>query len=220
MPILAHLVDSSSHFNVSCRLGTHPVAGAETIILFVLTSGWVQELQLARQGSSKQHGGSEDDGGPVFGSTKFQLDFLTRPSILGDIGLDFGKVKFAERVKPSDELFICAYPHFNVQGEALGEPCSLGKACVHADAQFVGGVEPSVVRRPGMLCTIKITWVIHRMSNVQDVHAAVDCSDRSQVCSNAEHNTEGCVWQPEKANTIPAVPIFLAQSSMKRFHHS
>ncbi|KAK9844343.1 hypothetical protein WJX74_001039 [Apatococcus lobatus] len=74
-----------------------------------------KELQLARQGSSRQHAGSEDDDGPVFGSTKFQLDFLTRPSILGDIGLDFGKVKFPERVKPTDELFICAYPHFNVQ---------------------------------------------------------------------------------------------------------
>ena len=74
---------------------------------------------MARSGSSKQQGGSDGDDGPVFGSTKFQLDFLTRPSIFGDIGLDFGKVKFPERVKPSDQLFICAYPHFNVQGDTI-----------------------------------------------------------------------------------------------------
>lgn len=78
----------------------------------------MQELQLAKRGSSKQHSSDGDDG-PVFGTTKFQLDFLTRPSILGDIGLDFGKVRFPERVKPTDELFICAYPHFNVQGEHI-----------------------------------------------------------------------------------------------------
>lgn len=134
---------SSLNFNSLARMvqgfSMSPADWTRIQWLELTLRGWVQELQLARQGSSKQHAGSDDDGGPVFGSTKFQLDFLTRPSILGDIGLDFGKVKFPERVKPTDELFICAYPHFNVQGEALGELCSLGKHVyeVHANAHFI-----------------------------------------------------------------------------------
>ena len=39
-----------------------------------------------------------------------QLDYLTTPSGLLDIGIDFNKVDVASRCKASDELYIIAYP--------------------------------------------------------------------------------------------------------------
>ncbi|GBG74443.1 hypothetical protein CBR_g18855 [Chara braunii] len=49
----------------------------------------------------------------VFGGTPFQLDYLTKPSSLEDIGLG-QKLKMADRVKATDRVFVAAYPHFNV----------------------------------------------------------------------------------------------------------
>lgn len=53
-----------------------------------------------------------------FAETKFQLDFLSEPSGLEDFGLGgfARKPKSFERVKSGDEMFIVAYPHFNVNG--------------------------------------------------------------------------------------------------------
>ena len=64
--------------------------------------------------------GSTKDSDAVFGSTAFQLDFLTRPTFLHDIGLGaFDKVDVAKNVQESDELFVVAYPYFNVGGDPL-----------------------------------------------------------------------------------------------------
>ncbi|KAH9606527.1 hypothetical protein KSS87_018917 [Heliosperma pusillum] len=49
----------------------------------------------------------------VFEGVTFKLDYLTKPSFFEDFG--FGtKVKMADRVRPEDELFLVAYPYFNV----------------------------------------------------------------------------------------------------------
>jgi hypothetical protein len=55
-----------------------------------------------------------------FNQTKFRLDYLTRPSIFLDMGLDINKFDPTQRVSASDELFIIAYPHFNVNGKLSG----------------------------------------------------------------------------------------------------
>lgn len=49
----------------------------------------------------------------VFEGTYFKLDYLTKPSGLEDIGFS-RKVKIAERLKPTDEIIVVAYPYFNV----------------------------------------------------------------------------------------------------------
>lgn len=49
----------------------------------------------------------------VFEGVAFKMDYLTKPSLLEDFG--FGtKVKMVKRVQPSDEIFLVAYPYFNV----------------------------------------------------------------------------------------------------------
>ncbi|XP_021725599.1 protein LOW PSII ACCUMULATION 3, chloroplastic isoform X2 [Chenopodium quinoa] len=49
----------------------------------------------------------------VFEGVSLKLDYLTKPSFFEDFG--FGtKVKTADRVRPEDELFLVAYPYFNV----------------------------------------------------------------------------------------------------------
>ncbi|PSR89275.1 Protein LOW PSII ACCUMULATION 3 like [Actinidia chinensis var. chinensis] len=49
----------------------------------------------------------------IFGGVSFKLDYLTKPSLFEDFGF-VSKVKMADRVKPEDELFLVAYPYFNV----------------------------------------------------------------------------------------------------------
>ncbi|KAL9451044.1 hypothetical protein AB3S75_012737 [Citrus x aurantiifolia] len=49
----------------------------------------------------------------VFEGASFKLDYLTKPSFFEDFGFT-EKVKMADRVKPEDELFLVAYPYFNV----------------------------------------------------------------------------------------------------------
>lgn len=49
----------------------------------------------------------------IFEGASFKLDYLTKPSFFEDFGFT-EKVKMADRVKPEDELFIVAYPYFNV----------------------------------------------------------------------------------------------------------
>ncbi|GAQ79140.1 hypothetical protein KFL_000250170 [Klebsormidium nitens] len=51
--------------------------------------------------------------GGTFEGTPFKIDFLTSPSGLSDIGWE-KKVKMTDRVQPSDEIFVVAYPYFNV----------------------------------------------------------------------------------------------------------
>ncbi|KAL6979951.1 hypothetical protein U1Q18_021605 [Sarracenia purpurea var. burkii] len=49
----------------------------------------------------------------IFGGASLKLDYLTKPSLFEDFGFST-KVKMADRVKPEDELFMVAYPYFNV----------------------------------------------------------------------------------------------------------
>ncbi|TXG54222.1 hypothetical protein EZV62_019478 [Acer yangbiense] len=49
----------------------------------------------------------------AFEGASFKLDYLTKPSLFEDFGFT-EKVKMADRVKPGDELFLVAYPYFNV----------------------------------------------------------------------------------------------------------
>ncbi|KDO45197.1 hypothetical protein CISIN_1g020394mg [Citrus sinensis] len=49
----------------------------------------------------------------VFEGASFKLDYLTKPSFFEDFGFT-EKVKMADRVKLEDELFLVAYPYFNV----------------------------------------------------------------------------------------------------------
>ncbi|GAV84374.1 DUF1995 domain-containing protein [Cephalotus follicularis] len=49
----------------------------------------------------------------VFEGASFRLDYLTKPSFFEDFGFT-EKVKMADCVKPEDELFLVAYPYFNV----------------------------------------------------------------------------------------------------------
>ncbi|KAF3795947.1 hypothetical protein EJ110_NYTH04192 [Nymphaea thermarum] len=49
----------------------------------------------------------------VFQGSMFKLDYLTKPSLFEDFG--FGsKIKMTDRVKPEDQIFLVAYPYFNV----------------------------------------------------------------------------------------------------------
>lgn len=54
----------------------------------------------------------------IFGGATYRLDYLTKPSLFEDFGF-FERVKMADRVKPEDELFLVAYPYFNVNGKLL-----------------------------------------------------------------------------------------------------
>ncbi|XP_019445238.1 PREDICTED: protein LOW PSII ACCUMULATION 3, chloroplastic isoform X1 [Lupinus angustifolius] len=49
----------------------------------------------------------------VFSGASFKLDYLTKPSFFQDFGF-VEKVKMSDRVKAGDELFLVAYPYFNV----------------------------------------------------------------------------------------------------------
>lgn len=44
------------------------------------------------------------------------MDYLTKPSFFEDFGF-VEKVKMADRVKAEDEVFLVAYPYFNVSGK-------------------------------------------------------------------------------------------------------
>ncbi|XP_027361055.1 uncharacterized protein LOC113869106 isoform X3 [Abrus precatorius] len=49
----------------------------------------------------------------AFSGSSFKLDYLTKPSFFEDFGF-VEKVKMSDRVKTGDELFLVAYPYFNV----------------------------------------------------------------------------------------------------------
>ncbi|KAF6146221.1 hypothetical protein GIB67_011693 [Kingdonia uniflora] len=48
-----------------------------------------------------------------FEGALFKLDYLTKPSFFQDFGI-VSKVKMADRVRAEDEMFMVAYPYFNV----------------------------------------------------------------------------------------------------------
>lgn len=73
---------------------------------------------MAQQGLSEDPNTGRVGMDPIFESTAFQLDYLTEPTGLLDLGIDLKKVKTAERIRDSDTAFVMAYPHFNVNGAA------------------------------------------------------------------------------------------------------
>lgn len=78
-----------------CNLFIAPEKASRTRIFFPEAN----EVQFARNST--------------FGGASFKLDYLTKPSFFEDFGF-ITKVKMADRVKPEDELFLVAYPYFNV----------------------------------------------------------------------------------------------------------
>ncbi|KAM3295978.1 hypothetical protein ACQJBY_038351 [Aegilops geniculata] len=52
----------------------------------------------------------------AFEGCSLKLDYLTKPSLFEDFGFTT-KVKMADRVRPEDEIFLVAYPYFNVNGD-------------------------------------------------------------------------------------------------------
>jgi hypothetical protein len=74
----------------------------------------VGELKVAKFGKNKDPSAGSWDIDAVWGDkSSFQLDYLTKPSGLLDIGIDLSKNDPASRVKPSDEILIMAYPSFD-----------------------------------------------------------------------------------------------------------
>ena len=70
--------------------------------------------------------GRGEDKEAVFAQTAFQLDYLTKPSFLHDIGLGaFDRIDPAQNVTAEDEAFIVAYPYFNVGGTLLTQHCTI-----------------------------------------------------------------------------------------------
>lgn len=53
----------------------------------------------------------------AFEGASFKLDYLTKPSFFEDFGFT-EKVKMTDHVRPEDELFLVAYPYFNVNGSS------------------------------------------------------------------------------------------------------
>ena len=57
--------------------------------------------------------GRNGDEDAAFASTAFQLDHLTRPSFLHDIGLGaLDRIDASQNIRPEDQAFVIAYPHF------------------------------------------------------------------------------------------------------------
>ncbi|KAH7621997.1 hypothetical protein Ndes2526B_g02822 [Nannochloris sp. 'desiccata'] len=73
----------------------------------------IGELKVAQCGKKKDPNAGSWDLDAVWDQTSFQLDYLTKPSGLLDIGIDLSKNDPASRVKPTDELLIMAYPSFD-----------------------------------------------------------------------------------------------------------
>ncbi|KAG9139999.1 hypothetical protein Leryth_010515 [Lithospermum erythrorhizon] len=78
-----------------CDLSITPEKTTRTRIFFPEAN----EVQFARQS--------------IFEGASYKLDYLTKPSLFEDFGF-VNKVKMADRVKPDDELFLVAYPYYNV----------------------------------------------------------------------------------------------------------
>uniref|UniRef100_A0A7S0MRW1 DUF1995 domain-containing protein n=1 Tax=Pyramimonas obovata TaxID=1411642 RepID=A0A7S0MRW1_9CHLO len=73
-----------------------------------------KELQVATTPASGINmSGGKWETSPTFVDSAFQLDFLTKPTALLELGIDLS-AKVQDRIRPEDEIFIAAYPSFNV----------------------------------------------------------------------------------------------------------
>lgn len=73
----------------------------------------ISELKLAQYGKKKDPDADSWEVDAVWDQTSFQLDYLTKPSGLLDIGIDLSNNDPASRVHPTDEVLIMAYPSFD-----------------------------------------------------------------------------------------------------------
>ena len=73
----------------------------------------ISEMNVAKNGKSKDPSAGSWDIDAIWDQTSFQLDYLTKPSGLLDIGIDLSNFNPAARVKSTDELLIMAYPSFD-----------------------------------------------------------------------------------------------------------
>lgn len=64
----------------------------------------------------------------AFEGCSLKLDYLTKPSLFEDFGFTT-KVKMADRVRPEDEIFLVAYPYFNVNGLHCSFNFELANSC-------------------------------------------------------------------------------------------
>ncbi|XP_008776396.3 protein LOW PSII ACCUMULATION 3, chloroplastic-like [Phoenix dactylifera] len=71
----------------------------------------------------------------VFGGSSLRLDYLTKPSLFEDFGF-VSKVKMVDRVKPEDEIFLVAYPYFNVNEMLVVEEL-YKEAVVNTDRKLI-----------------------------------------------------------------------------------
>lgn len=94
----------------------------------------LQEMRIAKQGLSEDPNAGRVGMDAIFESTAFQLDYLTEPTGLLDLGIDLKKVKTADRILPSDTAFIMAYPHFNVNGPPRSAPPTTPLPGIHRTA--------------------------------------------------------------------------------------
>ena len=102
-------------------------------------------MEVAKTGK-----GIEEEGGAVFDVTKFQLDYLTTPSGFLDIGIDYNKTDITTRACQTDELYIIAYPHFNVNGKYFTASCYL--RCAVAATAAAAAAAATAVARLMLLC--------------------------------------------------------------------
>lgn len=72
-----------------------------------------EELRVAKQGKRMDPNAGAWDIDAIWEQTAFALDFLTQPSGLLDLGINFNRFDPSTSVQPSDELIIAAYPHFD-----------------------------------------------------------------------------------------------------------
>ncbi|KAL4199349.1 hypothetical protein AMTRI_Chr03g50700 [Amborella trichopoda] len=71
----------------------------------------------------------------AFEGASFKLDYLTKPSLFEDFGFST-KVKMDDRVKPEDEIFLVAYPYFNVNEMLVVEEL-YNEAVVNTDRKLI-----------------------------------------------------------------------------------
>lgn len=73
-----------------------------------------KEMRVAKEGKALDPAAGSPELQPTFGQSNFKLDYLTDPNPLSDIGIVIGQPDVLDRIRESDQLYIVAYPYFNV----------------------------------------------------------------------------------------------------------
>ncbi|KAF5196362.1 hypothetical protein FRX31_014050 [Thalictrum thalictroides] len=106
----------------------------------------------------------------VFGGASFKLDYLTKPSFFQDFGF-VSKVKMADRVKPEDEMFMVAYPYFNVNEMLVVE--ELYKEAVENTSRKMIIFNGELDRiRSGCILFIYMSLTAHKLETIRTSYAS------------------------------------------------